>query len=90
MAEKLKACPFCGGNDIGEDYVEAYSIDSSFSVFGCRTCGGCFREEAITEKWNSRPREESLERLLREARPYVEKACPFLFGQINAALKKEE
>jgi hypothetical protein len=40
--------------------------------------------------WNARPREETLERLLGDARPYVEKACPFLFGQINAALKKEE
>jgi hypothetical protein len=94
--EKLKACPFCGGNDIGEDYVEAYSIDSSFSVFGCRTCGGCFREEAITEKWNSRPREEALERLLREAREHIYRFAMgespsdamLTVGAIDAALKE--
>ncbi len=39
MTDKLKPCPFCGGNDIGVTYVETHSVDSSYETFGCKSCG---------------------------------------------------
>lgn len=53
-----------------------------------------FADELSRKQFHARAQEacdriEALERLLRDVRPYVEKACPFLFGQINAALKEE-
>lgn len=39
MTDKLKPCPFCGGNNIGITYVESYSVDSSYETFGCKSCG---------------------------------------------------
>ena len=39
MTDKLKSCPFCGGNNIGVTYVETYSVDSSYETFGCKSCG---------------------------------------------------
>lgn len=37
-AVKLKPCPFCGGNNIGWDWREGYSCDSSYAFFGCLDC----------------------------------------------------
>ncbi|MDH4038395.1 MAG: hypothetical protein OEV86_13035 [Candidatus Krumholzibacteria bacterium] len=57
MSEKLKPCPFCGG--------EAYDFGDGFA---------CCKDEwpwmldgvALVELWNTRPREERLEKALRE------------------------
>lgn len=53
MSEELKACPFCGGTDIGSSYIETYSTDSSYDVFGCRSCGARF-EDGSEKDWNTR------------------------------------
>lgn len=49
----LKPCPFCGSTDIGEDYIQTYSVDSSYDVFGCRGCGARF-ENGNAADWNRR------------------------------------
>lgn len=36
---ELRECPFCGSQHIGFDFVETYSTDSSYGIFGCRECG---------------------------------------------------
>lgn len=53
MIPELKPCPFCGGNDIGHSYIETYSTDSSYDVFGCRSCGARF-EDGSEKDWNTR------------------------------------
>lgn len=46
-------CPFCGGNNIVNSFVETYSTDSSYDVFGCDDCGARF-EDGNVEMWNRR------------------------------------
>lgn len=55
MSDKIKLlpCPFCGGIDIGHSYIETYSCDSSYRVFGCISCGARF-EEGDAQNWNRR------------------------------------
>jgi hypothetical protein len=63
MAEKLKACPFCGkpGERV-DGAIERWSGDVFCSNDDCEAT-----EIALSiDVWNSRPREEALERLLRE------------------------
>jgi Lar family restriction alleviation protein len=56
----LLPCPFCGSIDIGFDMVPAYSLDSSYGVFGCRDCGARFETQnnvvsrSDIETWNTR------------------------------------
>ena len=51
MSEELKACPFCGGNDIV--YEEALSVTY------CNDCGGEL-DEGFGSDWNTRPIEDAL------------------------------
>lgn len=55
MSDKIELlpCPFCGGIDIGHSYIETYSCDSSYRVFGCISCGARF-EEGDAQNWNRR------------------------------------
>lgn len=53
MNDKLKPCPFCGGHNIGKEYVETYSLDSSYTTFGCLDCGANFNEGCAVD-WNRR------------------------------------
>ena len=50
---KLLPCPFCGGTDVGESHISTYSVDSSYDVFGCRSCGARFEGGSAAE-WNTR------------------------------------
>ncbi|GHE82186.1 hypothetical protein GCM10019059_44790 [Camelimonas fluminis] len=57
----LKPCPFCGGTNIRWKWVEAFSCDSSYPVFGCMSCNVTFEadsEDGQTEwdheRWNRR------------------------------------
>jgi len=52
MSEELKACPFCGGNDIV--YEEALSVTY------CNDCGGEL-DEGFGSDWNTRPIEDALQ-----------------------------
>ena len=60
MNKKLKPCPFCGGDNIGTDYIATYSLDSSFYVFGCLDCDITFMTDSAKiddyclELWNKR------------------------------------
>lgn len=52
----LLPCPFCGGEAI-DWYVEAYSLDSSYEMFGCKSCGVGFdtgRDAENVAAWNTR------------------------------------
>ena len=50
---ELLPCPFCGGTNVGEDWVTTYSVDSSYAVFGCRDCGARY-EDGGPNEWNRR------------------------------------
>ena len=50
---ELLPCPFCGGTDIGETHVTTFSVDSSYDIFGCNTCGANF-EDGSAREWNAR------------------------------------
>lgn len=50
---ELLPCPFCGGTNVGEDWVTTYSVDSSYAVFGCRDCGARYEDGGPSE-WNRR------------------------------------
>jgi hypothetical protein len=50
---KLLPCPFCGGKGIGDTHVQTYSLDSSYDIFGCKTCGANF-ECGSAREWNTR------------------------------------
>lgn len=57
MGEQLKPCPFCGG-EATEWSVETYSLDSSYDMFGCRSCGIGFdtgKDAENVKLWNARP-----------------------------------
>ena len=59
MSKELKPCPFCGSKNIGEDYHEAYSVDSSYSTFGCMDCDASFifdegDKALVIKAWNTR------------------------------------
>lgn len=57
MGEELKPCPFCGG-EAEEWEVSTYSIDSSYDMFGCRSCGIGFdtgKDAENVKLWNTRP-----------------------------------
>ena len=67
---ELKACPFCGGSDIGYTHVETYSLDSSYDVFGCKVCGigidGCDQDikcdhDQNVKEWNNRAIPEGMQ-----------------------------
>ncbi|MBQ9526705.1 MAG: Lar family restriction alleviation protein [Fretibacterium sp.] len=57
MTEKLKPCPFCGGEMIGVHEIE----DNSWLVF-CHHCGGMMRslvaKDNAIERWNRRANDE--------------------------------
>ena len=38
MSDKLKPCPFCGSENIGSWWVDNYSMNSSYGMFGCESC----------------------------------------------------
>lgn len=55
MSEKLKPCPFCGGNNLSIDGITVYWVeckDCNASISGHET-----EEEAI-EAWNMRADEQ--------------------------------
>ena len=51
MSEKLKPCPFCGGNNLSIDGITVYWVE-------CKDCnasiGGHETEEEAIEAWNWR------------------------------------
>lgn len=53
---RLLPCPFCGGDDIGNRYIETYSCDSSYDIFGCKACGAGFNndDQSGPSLWNRR------------------------------------
>ena len=59
--EKLKSCPFCGGN--GRIYTESYShrkndIDYFIECRQCASCTDIFEtEEDAIEAWNRRAKD---------------------------------
>jgi hypothetical protein len=68
QAESLKPCPFCSERaEITREETRKCSC-----IVECTNCG-CFLEaneegELSGRKWNTRPQEEALQQLLREAR----------------------
>ena len=79
MSEKLKPCPFCGG--------EAYDFGDGFA---------CCKDEwpwmldgvALVELWNTRPREERLEKALREIvdnQPTASRAVAIAYRALEGA-----
>ena len=64
MSEELKACPFCGGNDIV--YEEALSVTY------CNDCGGEL-DEGFGSDWNTRPIEDALNKRIAELEAKNEK-----------------
>jgi len=67
MSDKLKPCPFCGGEDIGISriYIDPLSDPLSSGrlpdevYVGCISCGIGFTEETEEEAikaWNRRPK----------------------------------
>jgi Lar family restriction alleviation protein len=60
MSANPKPCPFCGSKDIGYEYINTYSSDSSYNTFGCRDCGVRFECDDASSKaedlkaWNTR------------------------------------
>lgn len=95
---ELLPCPFCGGRDIGHQWIETYSTDSSYDVFGCRSCGARF-EEGDAAQWNTRAslaahRRVEVTGLLQEARDQIQRLAggfaepDSLIRRIDAALEK--
>lgn len=83
--KELLPCPFCGGTNIGEDYVETYSLDSSYFIFGCYDCGARF-EEGTEKEWNHRvtlpsKKEERKERVIAQLRRALTLAEGFLLNK---------
>lgn len=56
LGDGLLPCPFCGGDDIGNRYIETYSCDSSYDIFGCKACGAGFNndDQSGPSLWNRR------------------------------------
>ena len=58
MADKLKRCPFCGGE---VELVKQKSDEFEFMLVSCKNCdatigiGGADNEQKVTEAWNKRP-----------------------------------
>ena len=57
MANKLKPCPFCGGE---VELVKQKSDEFEFVLVSCKNCdatigiGGSYNEQKVTEAWNKR------------------------------------
>lgn len=57
MSEKLKPCPFCGGE---VELVKQKSDNFEFVLVSCKNCdatigiGGSDNEQKVTEDWNKR------------------------------------
>ena len=71
--EELKACPFCGYDDISDEELGTHG----YRYCACNGCGsasfeGTTKREGI-ENWNSRPVENSLARERDEARAIARK-----------------
>lgn len=53
--EKLKPCPFCGGENIDYDVDDKYMPDTHIE---CLNCGACvdlrYSNISVSEKWNRR------------------------------------
>lgn len=63
MSEKLKPCPFCGGDDVN---TEGRTEKLQKQMF-CWTCGASGPHPAYDEaSWNHRPLEQELVEALRE------------------------
>jgi hypothetical protein len=77
--EKLKTCPHAGTANTGiyHDLRFAVEIQFPFILCSCGAAGapGETNEEAVAN-WNRRPREEDLERLLREAVWWIRTYAP--------------
>ena len=55
----LKACPFCGGDDVDGSFGLGQRSDGSdYIVSGCNECGACGPDEETEEEaikaWNTR------------------------------------
>lgn len=84
MSEKLKPCPFCGGEtryEIKEDksidkkYGTHYHVAScpieyiaDGKLIGCGISKSAWSFEKLQNKWNNRPRETELVETIRELR----------------------
>jgi hypothetical protein len=104
MAEKIKTCPICGS----ESTVIRWEKDGNRTAYvkchagdcmGVEVCGR--NREAVIEQaviaWNRRPREEALERLLRDAHDRLLRKTALsddggiaFLNSVTAALREEK
>lgn len=66
MSEKLKRCPFCGGE---VEFIKVgYTSEGRSGYIRCKGCediffkGGWNSEQNVTKKWNTRKPMEDLQR----------------------------
>lgn len=75
--EKLKPCPFCGGE--AREVIRKGVFSERFSIIYCTKCehsSGLFKGiKSAREYWNTRPLEDEKDKELKEQKKLMKKKC---------------